>query len=92
MNGVGKTVNVSSSGMRFTTEHALSVGTPVEVTAEWPALIDGKCLMKLVIKGWVVRSDSNSAAVKIEHFEFRTRKPKAAAVLPYPSTFTKAAS
>lgn len=75
--GVGKIVNVSSSGVRFTTEHTLNVGKRVEVTVEWPALIDDKCLMNLVIKGWVARSDSNSAAVKIEHYEFRTRASKA---------------
>jgi hypothetical protein len=74
--GVGKILNVSSSGVRFTTERTLSVGKSVEVGVEWPALIDDKCPMKLVIQGWVVRSDSNSAAVKIEHYEFRTRASK----------------
>jgi len=71
--GVGKMLDISSSGVRFTTARALNVGENVEVTINWPALIDNKCLMKLVIKGSVVRSDSNNAAVKIEHYEFRTR-------------------
>lgn len=71
----GKILNVSSSGVRFTTERTLSVGQTVEVTVEWPALIDNKCLMKLVIEGWVARSDSNSAAVKIEHYEFAPAPP-----------------
>jgi hypothetical protein len=84
--GVGKIVNVSSSGVRFTTAHALSVGKRVEVTVEWPALIDNKCQMKLVIRGWVIRSDSNSAAIKTEHHEFRTRGLKAV-VLPDTPTF-----
>ena len=89
--GVGKILNVSSSGVRFTTERTLSIGKTVEVTVEWPALIDNKCLMKLVIEGWVVRSDANSAAVKIEHHEFRTRASKAVPVLrDLPVVFPKA--
>lgn len=82
--GVGKILNVSSSGVRFTTERTLSVGQSMEVTVDWPALIDNKCLMKLVINGWVVRSDSNSAVVKVEHYEFRTRASKAVPVLVDP--------
>ena len=82
--GVGKILNVSSSGVSFTTERTLSVGKPVELTVEWPALIDNKCMMKLVIHGWVIRSDSNSAAVKIAHYEFRTRASKTVAALADP--------
>jgi hypothetical protein len=89
--GVGKVLNVSSSGVRFTTERTLSIGKSVEVTVEWPALIDNRCLMKLVIEGWVVRSDSNSAAVKIERYEFRTRASNAVSVLlDPPIVFPKA--
>jgi hypothetical protein len=44
---------------------------------EWPVLIENKCLLKLVIYGYVVRSDSNTAAVKIVRYEFRTRSSKA---------------
>ena len=74
--GAGKVVDISSGGVRFTTERTLGVGKKVEITVAWPVLIDNKCLLKLVINGWVIRSDSKSAAVKIEHYEFRTRASK----------------
>jgi hypothetical protein len=80
--GAGKSLDVSSGGVRFTTERALSVGELLEVTVKWPALVDNTCLMKLVINGQVIRSDPNSAAVKIERYEFRTRASKAFPVSP----------
>jgi len=89
--GIGKILDVSSSGVSFTTERTLSVGKTMEVAVEWPALLDNKCLMKLVIEGRVVRSDANSAAVAIEHYEFRTRGSKAVpVVLDPPFVFSKA--
>jgi hypothetical protein len=88
--GAGKILDVSSGGVRFTTERALSVGEPLEITVKWPALVDNKCLMKLVINGRVIRSDPNSAAVKIERYEFRTRKSKAFPVSPDPPTSPEA--
>lgn len=85
--GVGKILNVSSSGVRFTAQHTLGVGKGIEVTMEWPVLIENKCLLKLVIYGHVVRSDSNSAAVKIVRYEFRTRSSKAVPFLLERPTF-----
>lgn len=64
---------MSSNVVRFTTEHPLSQGESVEVTVNWPALVNDKCLIKLVIHGRVIRSDSGSAAVQIANYEFRTR-------------------
>jgi hypothetical protein len=43
--GVGKILNVSSSGVGFTVERTQSVGKSVEVTVEWPVLLDNKCPM-----------------------------------------------
>jgi len=71
--GTGKTLNISSSGVWFTTENMLTTGMPVEVSMNWPVLLNDSCPMKLMIYGCVVRSNEKGAAVAIERYEFRTQ-------------------
>ena len=71
--GVGKTMNISSSGVWFTTENMLTSGMPVEISMNWPVLLNETCPMKLMIYGCVVRSNEKGAAVAIERYEFRTQ-------------------
>src|SRR3954471_9030010 len=70
--GTGKTLNISSSGVWFTTENMLTSGMPVEVSMNWPVLLNDSCPMKLMIYGCVIRSSEKGAAVSIERYEFRT--------------------
>jgi hypothetical protein len=72
--GSGKTLNFGSGGVLFTTEERLPLGRTVELSVAWPALLGGKCPLQFVASGRVVRSESNRAAVKIERYEFRTRR------------------
>jgi c-di-GMP-binding flagellar brake protein YcgR len=71
--GTGKTANISSGGVWFTTESMLTTGMPVEVSMNWPVLLNDSCPMKLMIYGCVVRSNEKGAAVAIERYEFRTQ-------------------
>lgn len=71
--GTGKTLNISSSGVWFTTETMLTTGMPVELSMNWPVLLNETCPMKLMIYGCVVRSNEKGAAVAIERYEFRTQ-------------------
>ena len=71
--GFGKTVDMSSTGVLFTTEKELAPGEKLEVAINWPALLDHKCPLKLVTTGRVVRSGGGMAAVAIERYEFRTQ-------------------
>ena len=71
--GMGKTVNMSSNGVLFTTERALALGERLEVAVNWPAQLDHKCALKLVTTGRVVRSEGGVAAIAIERYEFRTQ-------------------
>ena len=71
--GFGKTVNMSSNGVLFSTEKPLALGAKLEVAVNWPALLDKKCPLKLVTTGRVVRSESGLAAIAIERYEFRTQ-------------------
>jgi len=70
--GTGKTVNISSGGIWFTTEVLLTSGMPIELSVTWPVLLNDSCPMKLMIYGCVVRSNEKGAAVAIERYEFRT--------------------
>ncbi len=71
--GSGKTLNISSSGVWFTTETMLTIGMPVELSMTWPVLLNDSCPMKLMIYGCVIRSNEKGAAVAIERYEFRTQ-------------------
>src|SRR5437016_8923594 len=53
--GVGRTMNISSGGVWFTTENMLTSGMPVELSMNWPVLLNDSCPMKLMIYGCVVR-------------------------------------
>jgi hypothetical protein len=71
--GVGRTMNISSGGVWFSTESMLTSGMPVELSMNWPVLLNDSCPMKLMIYGCVVRSNEKGAAVAIERYEFRTQ-------------------
>ena len=80
--GIGKTLNIGSSGILFTTEERLPLGRTVEISVNWPARLGGTCPLKFVAMGRVVRADADKAAVRIERYEFRTRgtAPQIAAI------------
>jgi hypothetical protein len=72
--GDGITVNISSSGVLFTTETRLPVGRRVELSVSWPAKLDDRCPLKLMARGRVVRLDGDGrAAIEIHQYEFRTQ-------------------
>jgi hypothetical protein len=71
--GMGRTKNISSGGVWFTTESMLTTGMPIELSMNWPVLLNDSCPMKLMIYGCVVRSNERGAAVAIERYEFRTQ-------------------
>jgi len=74
--GSGKTLNISSGGVFFTTENVLTAGMPVELSMNWPVLLHDSCPMKLMIYGCVIRSGDRGSAVAIERYEFRTQGAK----------------
>jgi len=73
LTGNGKTLNIGSGGILFTTEAKLPMGHTVELSMNWPARLGGTCPLKFVARGRVIRSEHNKAAVRIERYEFRTR-------------------
>ena len=71
--GCGKTLNISSSGVLFTSDHDLPVGTRLEVSISWPAQLNEKCLLNLVARGRVTRHTKGQLALQIQQYEFRTQ-------------------
>jgi len=71
--GIGKTLDMSSNSLRFTTGLALQAGDKVKIAVNWPVLLGATCRLKMIIFGRVVRSDGASATVRIRQHELRTR-------------------
>jgi PilZ domain len=78
--GTGKTINISSTGVLFTTERLLVPGRRLEVSISWPAQLNQKCALKLVARGRVVRFEQGRAAIEIQQYEFRTLGASASSV------------
>ena len=70
--GTGKTINISSNGVLFTTDKILLPGKRLELSISWPAQLDNKCNLKLVARGRVARLEQGRAAIEIQQYEFRT--------------------
>ena len=70
--GVGKTLNMSSNGVLFTTDRQLLPGKRLEISINWPAQLNATVALKLVARGRIVRSDDGMAAIEIHQYEFRT--------------------
>lgn len=73
LSGSGKTLNISSSGVLFTSDHDLPVGTRLEVSISWPAQLNDRCLLNLVARGRVTRHLKGQLALQIQQYEFRTQ-------------------
>jgi hypothetical protein len=72
--GRGRTINMSSSGILFTTDRDLTPGRRVEIAVSWPAQLNQSCPLQLVARGRVVRSEPGKAALEIQQHEFRTAR------------------
>jgi hypothetical protein len=79
--GEGKTVNMSSSGVLFTSGQILRPGRRIELAISWPAQLNNKCALKLVARGRIVRFDNGLAAMEIQQYEFRTQAPAATSTI-----------
>ena len=71
--GSGKTINMSSNGVLFTTDQYLLPGRRLELSISWPAQLNSKVNLKLVARGRVVRCEEGRAAIEIHQYEFRTQ-------------------
>ena len=71
--GHGRTVNMSSNGVLFTTDEFLVPGKRLELSISWPAQLNSTVSLRLVARGRVVRCEQGMAAIEIQQYEFRTQ-------------------
>jgi hypothetical protein len=81
--GSGRTIDLSSSGLSFAADKPLLIGQKLDVSIDWPVLLDGGVQLQLIMSGNVVRSNGSETALQIERHEFRTRRGGVKAALPY---------
>lgn len=72
-----ETLNISSKGLLFATEEALQPGQLLQVSVDWPARLDDQVPLKLVAEGRIIRNVNGLVAIRIDKYEFRTRRLKA---------------
>jgi len=69
--GAGRVLNVSSRGVLAACAHQLTAGTTVELTMEWPAQLDGRVPLHLVMLGTIVRCEVAGFAVAAFQYRFQ---------------------
>lgn len=68
-----KTVNISSNGLLFEDHGTLHPGQHVLVSVEWPARLDHRIPLNLILEGRVVWAANGYAAMRVHRHEFKTR-------------------
>jgi hypothetical protein len=71
--GSGRTIDMSSSGLRFTPERPLLAGHRLDLAIDWPARLDGGVQLQLIMTGVVAWTRGTETALRIQHHEFKTR-------------------
>lgn len=78
---LGEVVNISSKGLLFRANEEVPLsGRKITAFIEWPAHLNNRVNLQLVIEGHVVRQTRDGTAIGIERYEFRTRGAAKAAV------------
>ena len=68
----GNTLNMSSSGLLFEADSTVGLGEVLQIAVNWPAKLDNRCPLKIVVTGRVVRCSGDQTAVEILQYEWRT--------------------
>lgn len=76
---MGRTMWISSREVIFETAEPLPVGTDLEMTVAWPAMLDSSVGMQLWVRAHVVHSSAPVVTAAIYKYQFRTRSRAKAA-------------
>jgi len=74
VSGGGRTIDLSSSGLRFFADKSLLPGQNLDISIAWPVQLDGDVHLQLTAKGWVVWCRGNEIALRIGRPEWKTRR------------------
>ena len=72
--GSGRMIDISSSGLRFTADRPLLAGLRLDVSIDWPALLEGGIQLQLIATGVVVWTRGTETALRIHRHVFKTRR------------------
>ena len=73
--GAGRTINMSSCGLLIATEKAMvPAGSRLQLMVDWPFLLHGITPLQLIVSCRVTRCLREEFAVKLEQYQFKTRK------------------
>jgi hypothetical protein len=75
ISGAGRTIDIGTQGVLFTTEHWLEPGQIVEVVMDWP-VARAETPLELEAAGRLVRSEPGLAVLEIARYEFRPRRAR----------------
>jgi len=76
---------MGSSGLLFQCGHRFVKGELINVSLEWPYLLDGSCPLQLCVHGRILRSGDSGTALTTMKYEFRTaRRTVPAEAIPAP--------
>jgi hypothetical protein len=68
-------VNVSSCGLLIASDEALAcAGARLQLTVDWPFLLHGITPLQLVVSCRVTRCLPEEFAVKVDQYQFKTKK------------------
>jgi hypothetical protein len=86
--GQGTAVNLCSGGVLVASEQQITVGALVEMSIEWPSMIDGRIPLQLTAVGRILRREiccgESRFAATFERYEFRTHNPTLRTANPQP--------
>jgi hypothetical protein len=69
--GDGETLLISSKELLFTTNESFAVGQCLRVSLDWPAQIENRIPLRIVVSGRILRSGDGQSAMTIDNYEFR---------------------
>lgn len=73
--GMGQTSWISSREVVFTTDQPIEEGALLEISVAWPALLNSRVPLQLVIEGRIVSCRETELVARILKHHFRTRGP-----------------
>ena len=69
--GEGVTCNVGSDGLLMKTTCVFPQGKRIELSLDWPAMLDGRLPLRLDISGKILWSNVRGTAVEILSYKYR---------------------
>jgi hypothetical protein len=69
--GEGVTCNIGSDGLLMKTRCVFPQGKRIELSLDWPAMLDGRLPLRLDILGKILWSNVSGTAVEILSYEYR---------------------